>query len=178
MGFDKQALLVDGVPNGLRIARALRRVATPALQVGPGQTGLPAVVEDPPGAGPLAAVGAGAAALRRWGHHGSALVLWGDLPLVDERALALLAGWPGTATVVPVLGGRPQPLCARWSPGDLDAVAGLLATGARSMGAALDRPGVELLEEQEWSASVGPRAFADADTPSDLDRLGVCWQAP
>lgn len=43
MGFDKALVEVDGLPNALRLARALAEVASPLVEVGPGYSGLEAV---------------------------------------------------------------------------------------------------------------------------------------
>lgn len=178
MGFDKASMTVDGEPCAARLARLLRDVSSMAVEVGPGVSGLPAVHEDPPGSGPLVALAAGAAALRARGHGYSALVLACDLPLVTGDVLRALAGWAGDGSVVPVVGGRAQPLCARWSAEDLVVSAELAATGHRSLRPLLERPDVTLVEEDDWPAAVDRRVFADADTPEDLERLGLHWRPP
>ena len=112
MGRDKALLEVDGQRLVDRAAALLAAVADPVVEVGPGWSGLPAVREDPPGSGPLAAVSAGAAALRRMGHDGAVIVLAVDMPRVSAELLRLLATRDGPATAVPRAGGHPQPLCA------------------------------------------------------------------
>ena len=89
MGSDKALLEVDGQRLVDRAVAALTAVADPVLEVGPGWSGLPAVREDPPGSGPLAAVSTGAAALRRAGHQGPVLVLSVDMPKVGVDLLRL-----------------------------------------------------------------------------------------
>lgn len=178
MGFDKASLVVEGVPLAARLAAMLVEVARPVIEVGPGRAGIPAVREDPPGSGPLVAVAAGWEALGRQGRPGAALVLSCDLPLLRPALLELLASWPGSASVVPLWGGRPQPLCARWSERDLDAAAALVGTGQRAMRALLDRPGVELLGESVWSTVAPADSLADVDRPEDLERLGLAPVAP
>jgi molybdopterin-guanine dinucleotide biosynthesis protein A len=61
----------------------------------------------------------GAAYLRKLGHSGSVLVVACDLPLVNEAVFRMLADWPGTSSVVPIIEGVRNPLCARWSPATL-----------------------------------------------------------
>jgi molybdopterin-guanine dinucleotide biosynthesis protein A len=175
MGFDKASLRIDGIPLARRAGGVLKQVADPAIEVGPGSSGLDSVVEDSPGAGPLAAVAAGVRALREGRHDGGALVLACDLPLVTREALGALVCWPGEGSVVPLVDGRPQPLCARWSAPDLDAVEGLIDAGERAMRALLARPGIRVVEDEEWPEGLTARALADVDTPADLDRLGLCW---
>ena len=172
MGFDKGLVRIRGVPLAHRIGRRARAVAAPALEVGPGHSGLDTAPESAPGAGPLAALGDGVAALRERGFTGPALVLSTDLPLVDTVTLMTLANWPGATSVVPLLTGRPQPLCARWSAADLDAVAAMVAAGERSMQALLARSSIVL------TGAIDPRKLSDADTPEELDALGLDWRRP
>ena len=176
MGSDKATLVVAGAPSARRIASLLSRVAHPVLEVGPGCSGLASVREDPLGEGPLVAVAAGGRALRRLGHSGPALVLACDLPLVDESLLRFLARRPGPTSVVPEVEGRSQPLCARWSLADLTAAAALAAAGERALRAMAWDPGTDRPGEPEWSAVASARTFADADSPDDLDRLGLAFE--
>ena len=172
MGCDKALIEVGGVPNALRLAGALGQVAGPLVEVGPGRSGLPAVSEKPPGAGPLVALCAGWEALVARGYSGPALVVACDLPFVTAESLAVLAGWPGVSSAVPVTGGWPQPLCARWSAADMEVARELVAAGERSMKALLAQAAVEFLSEAVWPGDPR-RVFADADTPEDLSRFGL-----
>jgi molybdopterin-guanine dinucleotide biosynthesis protein A len=88
----------------------------------------------------------------------------------------MLVDWPGDCSVIPIVDGHAQPLCARWSAEDLAATAGLVDAGERALKALLARPGLVLLDEAKWPAAVEASAFADVDTPDDLDRLGLCWE--
>jgi molybdopterin-guanine dinucleotide biosynthesis protein A len=178
MGFDKAAMLIGGVPCAARVAAAMQAVIADAVEVGPGVSGLPAVQEEPPGGGPLVAVCAGAKALNETGGARSALVLACDLPLVTETLLRTLVQWPGSRSVVPIIERRPQPLCARWSAEDLAAAADMVEAGMRSMHSLLDRPGVMLVDENRWPGDVDRAAFADVDTPSDLEGIGLAWEIP
>lgn len=175
MGSDKALLEVGGRRLVDRAVAVLSAVADPVVEVGPGWSGLPAVREDPPGTGPLAALGAGAAALRTAGHEGPVLVLAVDMPHVTAGLLRFLAGRPGPGTVVPRAGGHPQPMCARYGPAVLAAVGERLATGGRSLRDLLESMAqaghVAWVEPEEWAAVAGPEAFADVDTPEDLRRL-------
>jgi len=172
MGFDKAFLPVEGVANGLRLGRALAAVAAPVVEVGPGASGLPAVRESPAGAGPLVAMCAGATRLRGTGHSGPVLVLACDLPLMTSEVLSTLCGWPGEASVVPLVAGRPQLLCARWSQDDLLAAEVLVQAGERSMKGLLARPGIQFPDAKNFYQ--GPLSvFADVDTPADLAALGL-----
>ncbi len=173
MGFDKSTLTVEGVANCERLASLLSSVVGAAVEVGPGRSSLPAVLETDRGSGPLAALVAGTEALRRRGHHGPVVVVACDLPLLSAPALRMIARWPAEASVVPVVEGMPQPLCARWSVAGLAEAARLLASGERSMRRLLGGPGVVLLGEERWPAGVEARMLADVDSPADLARLGL-----
>jgi molybdopterin-guanine dinucleotide biosynthesis protein A len=182
MGTDKALIEVDGQRLVDRAAAVLGVVADPVIEVGPGWSERPAVREDPPGSGPLAALGAGAAALRRAGHAGPILVLAVDMPRVGVELLELLAGRAGPATAVPRADGHPQPMCARYGPDLLAAVDERLAAGGRSLRDLLETMAasgaVAWVEREEWEPVAGPEAFSDVDTPEDLRRLREARQGP
>jgi molybdopterin-guanine dinucleotide biosynthesis protein A len=175
MGTDKALLEVDGRRMVDRAAAVLAAVTDPVVEVGPGWSELPAVREDPPGSGPLAAVSTGVAALRAAGHDGRVIVLAVDMPRVNAEVLRLLAERPGSATAVPRADGHPQVLCARYGPDVLAAVDRLLAAGGKSLRALVeDLAGtgdVAWVEPEEWEPVAGPGVFSDVDTPEDLQRL-------
>jgi molybdopterin-guanine dinucleotide biosynthesis protein A len=181
MGRAKAALMVAGdEPSGAgagqslagRTARLLLGVASPVVEVGPGYTSLPAVIEEPPGGGPLAAVAAGHQALLHAGWTGPALVVATDLPRLTAGLLAWLADHPSPGSVVPAAGGFPQPLCARYSAADLALSAVLAAGGRRSMRDLLAGIDALVVGADEWATAAGtPDALADVDTPADLARL-------
>jgi molybdopterin-guanine dinucleotide biosynthesis protein A len=174
MGFDKALVDVAGERLADRSARVLGAVCSPVLELGPGHTSLQAVREDPPGQGPLAAMASGGRALRRMGHKGPAIVLAVDMPLITAELLRFLASWPGESTVVPFVGGEPQPVCARYSGRALITAEEAVEGGERSI-----RGFLRTLVDTQWA---GPRmwghladetAFSDVDTPEDLRRLGL-----
>jgi molybdopterin-guanine dinucleotide biosynthesis protein A len=172
MGRDKAELVVDGERLADRSARLLQLVADPVVEVGPGFTALPRVVEAERGGGPLVAMAAGAGRLAAV-EATATLVLAVDMPHVDHLLLAHLAAHPSEVSVVPVdRAGRLQPLCARYSPAALDCARALAVTGARSMHELLDAVPYTVLGQDEWgpvAAAADP--FADLDTPADLERL-------
>ena len=158
-----------------RSLRLLGEVGDPLIEVGPGYGEGPWVCENPPGAGPLAALGAGASALAAEGFGGAALVLAVDLPGVDAALLAWLVEHPAPATVVPIVDGMPQTLCARYGRDALDAVPVLLATGERSLRALLAAVPVHEAQIDEWGSVTTAAAFADVDTPEAAARAGIEW---
>jgi molybdopterin synthase catalytic subunit len=173
MGRDKATLEVGGVPLARRAAEALSAVTSLAVEVGPGASGLPSVTEEPPGSGPLAAVVAGWEELvRRTGEKQPAVVLACDLPAVTPGLVAWLAARPGDASVVPLIDGVPQPLCARWAVADLERAGAQLAAGERSLRRVFGA-GTEFVTEDDVDRAAGLRVAHDVDTPEDLARLAL-----
>jgi molybdopterin-guanine dinucleotide biosynthesis protein A len=176
MGRDKSQLIVEGSTLAVRTAKLLLLVVDLALEVGPGVSGLPVVVEHSPGEGPLGALADGCRALRELGHTGGALAIACDLPLLSEAVLRLLVEWDSLGSVVPLVQGRPQPLCAKWGAHDLDDASRLVAQGVRSLQHLTRQPDVVLLDESAWRLVASEEQFFDVDTPDDLQRLGLKMQ--
>ena len=173
LGTDKATLLVRGERLVDRSSRLLGQVCDPVIEVGAGYGEGPSVCESPPGAGPLAALGAGASALAAQGFEGAALVLAVDLPGIDVALLAWLVEHPASGTVVPIVDGMPQTLCARYGRDALGAVPALLAAGERSLRALLAAVLVHEAHVDEWGRVASAAAFADVDTPADAARAGI-----
>lgn len=157
LGADKAAALAPRVAQVLQAA-----VDGPVYEVGPGYTDLPVIREAQPGQGPLAALTAVP--------HEDSLVVACDLPFVGEPLLRFLAAQSGT--VVPVVDGREQWLCARYRAEALARAAALVTAGERRMQALVDEDTV-FLDETGWGHVARARDFADVDTPEDATRLGV-----
>lgn len=170
MGRPKGLIDVGGETLAVRTGRLLLSVCNPAVEVGPGWSGLEVAVEANPGDGPLAALADGWKHLRRVGFNGPALAVATDLPLLDGNVLGWLVTHPARSSVVPLSGGRPQLLCARWSAADLDRAVALVEAGHRAVRDLLERSEAVLGREEEWG---GDGALTDVDTPADLERLGV-----
>jgi molybdopterin-guanine dinucleotide biosynthesis protein A len=173
MGRDKANLLVDGATLARRTADLLLTVVDTAVEVGPGVSGLPSTIEDPLGGGPLVAIVAGRRALRERGHEGAALVVACDLPLLSERLLILLRDWDAPGSVVPMIGGIPQPLCAKWGANDLEHAAEMVRKGVRSLRHLVGETDVVVLDESKWRDVVDEVEFSDIDNPDDARRLGL-----
>jgi molybdopterin-guanine dinucleotide biosynthesis protein A len=135
----------------------------PVLEVGPGVTDLIAV--DDPGLGPLAAI---VAAAGRLPESSAAVTVACDLPGLTTSLVSYLAQHPSRGSVVPVVRGRPQPLCARWSAAALTRAAELVGAGERAMRSLLSAADVTLLAAADWSAHAPAEAFTDLDTEADL----------
>ncbi len=173
MGRDKSGLVVGGVTLAERTATLLRGVVEAAIEVGPGVSGLASTREEPPGQGPLVAIAEGRRALRARGHDGAALVIACDLPLLSAALLTLLCDWDAPGSVVPIVRGMPQPLCAKWGPRDLDEAQHAASGGARSLQHLINQPDVVLLDESNWRAYVDEVEFTDVDSPDEARRLGL-----
>lgn len=169
MGTDKATLVVRGQTLARRAAAVLARVCDPVIEVGPGVAGLPAVREDPPGSGPLAALVAGSEALET---NGPVVLLACDMPFVEDPIVRLLAEWPGSGTVLPLVDGLAQYTCARYGPVALAAAARALQSGSTSLRAVVTAE-CEYLDESTWETIVPANTFVDVDTWDDLDRLGL-----
>jgi molybdopterin-guanine dinucleotide biosynthesis protein A len=177
MGVSKATMMIDGVPAATRVMRLLSRVADPVIEVGPAITGLPSIREAPSHGGPLVAMVAGGRHLRTLRHTGSVLVVACDLPLVNEEVFRMLASWPGTSSVVPIVHGVRNPLCARWSMDDLAVGEQVLLQGLRSVQALVERCDIAFVEKGNWPPGVREVHMTDADTPDEMDRLGISWIA-
>ena len=173
LGVDKATLVVDGETLAVRAGRRLAAVCAPAIEVGDGRSGLPAVREQPPRSGPLAALAAAGDALRQRGHRGPALLLAVDLPRIDEPFLRWLRDRPGEPTAVPRVDGRLQLVCARYSGEALLAAGSLIAGGVRSLHELLDVVEFDVVDEAEWCTVADAGMFADVDTPEDATSLGI-----
>jgi molybdopterin-guanine dinucleotide biosynthesis protein A len=165
--------------GGKRLAEhnlsALRAVSARQIVVSNGRDyddlGLPVHRDLRPGQGPLAGLEAALAAAE----SDFVIVVACDMPSLSPAVLALLAGRDEKFdAVVPVVGGRPEPLCARYSRRSLSAVKRALDTGSRRMISFLDELEVDRLPEP-LLRSVDPTlaTFENANTPEDLARLGV-----
>jgi molybdopterin-guanine dinucleotide biosynthesis protein A len=168
MGTDKALIQIRGRRLVDLASARLREVSADAVEVGPGHSGLPATLESPAGAGPLAAFVAGADALAERGVQLPPLVLAVDMPLVTVALLRLLAAAAGDRAVVPVAGARVQPLCAVYPLASVEVARRLLADGHGSMRALLDAVPLRRMGEEEWRKAATADAFADVDTPEAL----------
>jgi molybdopterin-guanine dinucleotide biosynthesis protein A len=166
MGRDKAALVgADGRTLAARTAALLAPLADPLIEVGPGRSGATAVADGWPGAGPLAAVASGVIALDALGWAGPVLVVATDLPALEAPLLRWLADHPADATVIPVVDGRPQLLCARYDASTLLLAGRLVDQGCRRMQDLVDGRTVHLAGPEEWAGVAAAASFGDVDTP-------------
>ncbi len=123
-----------------------------------------------PGEGPLAGIEAGLLAARRR----PVFVAAGDMPFLTGDLigylLRLLSG--SVPAVVPVLGGRPHPLCAAYGREVQTVVSVALDRGVRSVRELLgDLPGVRYVGEEELRCFGDPELLlTNVNSPQDLAR--------
>jgi molybdopterin molybdotransferase len=157
LGADKPEQRIGG-RRLLDIALAAVVGADTVVVVGPPRdvpTGVTVVRENPPGAGPVAALAAGFAALT--GDRADVVVLPADLPDITAGTVAALAQARGDAPVALAVddSGRPQYLTAVW---DSAALAAALGTDPSRMR--------DLIPADAATAAVG--GAGDIDTPEQL----------
>jgi len=157
LGADKPEQRIGG-RRLLDIALAAVAGADAVVVVGPMRdvpAGVTVVRENPPGAGPVAALAAGLAALPD--DRADVVVLPADLPDITAHTVATLTRARGDAPVALAVddSGRPQYLTAVWDSVALDA-----ALGA-------DPPRIrDLIPADAATAAVGD--VVDVDTPEQL----------
>lgn len=181
-GSPKSALVFDGATL-LERSLAAAAGARHAVVVGPEPAGLPVGVltcrEDPPFAGPAAAIAAGLEALRGAGPAGMVLVLACDMPRAAGAVRALRealagAGSEGGAGADGVIAssadGRLQPLAGFYGT----AVLGRAVQDAAARGALVHGSVFALLANLDVQAVAVPAGSTDdVDTWDDAAALGV-----
>jgi molybdopterin-guanine dinucleotide biosynthesis protein A len=175
-GSPKSALVYDGatlLERSLAAAAGARR----SVVVGPEAAGLPGDVltarEDPPFAGPAAAIAAGLAALQGADPAGMVLVLACDMPRVGDAVRALQDALPGAGAdgvMAASADGRLQPLAGFYGTAALErAVQAAAARNALVHGSVF-----ALLASLDVQAVVVPAGSTDdVDTWDDAAALGV-----
>lgn len=158
MGADKALIEMHGRPLIVHVATRLATVCASVL-VAPGARPLPDLpwtqVDDRvPGEGPLAGILGGLAVATTE----LVAVVGVDMPGFRPDVLATLAQrWHDEPAVVPVIGGRLQPLHAVYAVAALPRLAALFDAGERSPTRALKRTGAALREMPEpapWATSL------------------------
>jgi len=180
-GDMKPARVVGGTPLLVRVLEAVRGAGSRVV-VGPDEldgllpAGVLRTLEEPPGAGPVAAIAAGLAVLPA--RPDVVAVLGGDLPFVDEATLwtvreALTTSAAEAAVAVDETG-RPQWMLAMWRAvvlerriGALGTSGGLDGRGMRELAAGVRIAEVRLAELHQAEA---PPPWFDCDTEDDLRR--------
>jgi len=177
-GSPKAELIVGRERLADRGARLLLDVCDVVLEVGPGYSSLPAVREDPPGSGPLAALVAGSDALAARAAASRFLVLAVDLPFAERALLEHLRDHAADGVVVPRVDGVPQSLCARYTADALTTARALVDDGERAMKTLLDAVPVTWIDDDEWRRVASADALLDVDTPEDARQRGLGFELP
>jgi molybdenum cofactor guanylyltransferase len=166
----KPGLDLGGKPLAVRVAAAVPD-AVRLIVVGPahGVAASVTLTEDPPGAGPVAAIAAGLAHAAR----PQVAVLAGDLPFLDPATVGELLGAGTDLALLTDDAGRDQLLCAVWRTDVLRRAVGSLPTVVGAPVRALVRAVLDSggsLARRTVSAVTGPPPWFDCDTPADLAR--------
>lgn len=167
-GSPKQEIEVDG----LRLLERSRAVLVEALGAEPIVSGGAGLPDLRPGQGPLA--GLESVLVHAPASVNHVLLLACDLPGVSAGLVRLLAECSSAADVVlPLVGGRRHPLCARWHRRTLPAIQAALDAGRRSVNRLLESLTVEELDEAALTAAgLDPHAETwNVNRPGDLQRF-------
>jgi molybdopterin-guanine dinucleotide biosynthesis protein A len=184
-----QATRLGGVPKGLlrvggeaiaaRTLRLFRELFGGALVVANDAApylpfGAPVVADLVPGKG---APGGLHAALARAGTEW-VFTAGCDMPFLERGPIEWLAARRDAPAVAVVWRGRLEPLHAFWSRPCLPVVERMIRGGNPSMWQIATACGARIVGEEEWRL-VDPagRAFENANTPEDVERLGLGGRA-
>ena len=168
---DKGWREVQGVPIISRVLAAVASVADETFVVGsatlPPDAQVRVVPDEMPGAGPLAAIYTGMKAISADYY----LVVAWDMPFLTAGLLRyLVAACGGFDALVPVVGGREQPLCAVYARSCLRAISDALAQGCRRVADFYPRVHLWRLAEEEVAHFGRPEVlFFNVNTPEDLE---------
>jgi molybdopterin-guanine dinucleotide biosynthesis protein A len=181
-GVVKSALIVGGrsiAERQLAVLRAVfARIVVVANEAGPWSAlGVEIAADRRGGVGPLGGLHAAMAATQG---EGGVLCVAGDMPFLEPAVLSLLRdSRPGAEAVVPRVGGRPEPLLARYAARALAAVDAQLDAGERAVHRLLARLDVAWVDEDELRA-VDPdlRSLMNVNTPDDLARAQALARPP
>ena len=161
---------VGGVPMIERVLAAVAAVVGEVIVVGGERApaGARLVADDSPGAGPLAAIYTGMKAASADVY----LVAACDMPFVTSELLRhLLVASRGFDAVVPVVGGRDQPLCAAYTHACLPAIVEALATGGGRVADFFPKVRLRRLDEAAVEQFGPPEVlFFNVNTPEELTR--------
>lgn len=181
MGRDKATLEIGGETLVARAARKLGEVVGEVVLADGGRDllrGVAASVVDGPGHGPAA--GVLGAALARPGR--ALLVLACDLPGVSVGLLRTLAvEAPAAGLVIPRWRRGVEPLCARWGPGAVDALARRVAAGRLDLHGVAEEPDLRVatVEGTALEALGDPEVLlANVNTPADLEAVAPASSMP
>ncbi|HET9599808.1 MAG TPA: molybdenum cofactor guanylyltransferase [Anaeromyxobacteraceae bacterium] len=175
-GVPKGLLRIDGEAVAARAARLFGGMFAESLLVANdpapyASLGLRAVPDALPGKGAPGGLHAALAAARTsWVFLAAC-----DMPFLAEGPIRWLAARRGDARAAAVVWqGRLEPLHAFWARSALPEVDRMVRAGEPSMWQIATAVGARFVTEAEWR-EIDPdgRAFANANTPEDVERLGL-----
>ena len=165
MGSDKSEIEVDGVPTGLRTARALSEIGVQVTVLGrqPIES-YPFLADEAEFQGPLAALS------RFAPKEEMVFVASCDMPKFDAsilRALQELIGKYDAA--VPLINGELQPTCALYNSRSFFRIREAIQNGRRSLMAWLDILSVRSIDATELlEHGLDPNSLRGANTPEEF----------
>lgn len=161
MGSDKAAILVNGEPMIERLVRLLTSAGYRCTVLGPQGT-----ADREPGSGPLRAL-ADFSPSAPW-----VFVCACDLPRFDPVAVRYLRSKAeGFDAVIPVIGGKPQPLAALYSA-EAQKAAKSLDQSERRIMAWIQLLHAKMIEDAEMTRDdVSPKFLTSANTREEWERL-------
>lgn len=181
MGTDKALLRLGGrtlieivVQTLLGITSDVVVAAGQLPRPGWPRLGVPLVADRVPGRGPAAGLDAGLRAVQA----GSAVVVACDMPFLNTNLLRRLIAELGSFdAVVPVCGGRRQPLHAVYSRSCLPALDQILEAGG-SLNDLLARVRTRVLAEEEvWRIDPDGLSCTNVNDPLEWERVQSLWEA-
>jgi len=175
-GVAKGLLRVGGEPIAARTLRLFREIFPASLVIANDPSpyaglGAPVVPDAIAGKGAPGGLHAALQAART----GWIFTSGCDMPYLDAKAIGHLAALRGEAPAAAVVWkGRLEPLHAFWSRGCLPVVERMLREDDPSMWGIATAVGARFVSEEEWRV-VDPegRSFENANTPEDVERLGL-----
>lgn len=174
IGRDKGGLILDGKPLALRALEALGELFEELIYVINDPMAAPAFAkiklakDDVPHLGPLGGILAGLKVSKA----PRAFVVGYDMPFVSPELVRFLVDYDVDAdVVVPVTGGRYEPLHAVYSRRCIPVIADRLAAGKRQITGFFDKVKVVTVDETAVR-KIDPalRSFFNINTPDDLQR--------
>jgi molybdopterin-guanine dinucleotide biosynthesis protein A len=181
-GRPKGLEIVDGVRIIDRVAAALR-AHTHGLLIAPGSLDATGWIRDAVIAPDLLPVKASITGIHAAiaAAAGSVIALAWDMPFVPAALVAELSRRIGrsggravgsVSAVVPIVGNRPEPLCAAYATHAAEAIAAAVRAGTiKNADVLAQLPNVVILEESELRRFGDPEVmFFNVNTPADLER--------
>ena len=167
MGTDKSQIPIDGVPMAQRIIQSLTTVGLKVTVLGRHPIdGVHFQRDLDEFGGPLAALAAYQPKTE------FVFVASCDLPLFDARVVSRLTSKIGESEVaIPIIGDRPQPLCAVYRASTFIKLTEVFAQGERRIMTWLDRLNkVELFEFDLLEVGISPMSVLGVNTKSEFER--------